>query len=43
LRKANAPVKLMLTASKAHEQDRPDSHQMLKIGAKSDGTLTAIN
>ncbi len=42
-RKANAPVKLMLDRRQEHiVSNRPDSHQMLKIGAKSDGTLTAI-
>jgi len=42
-RKANAPVKLMLDRRQEHIVcNRPDSHQMLKIGAKSDGTLTAI-
>ncbi len=42
-RKAGVPVKLML--DRRQEQivsNRPDSHQRLKIGAKSDGTLTAI-
>jgi xanthine dehydrogenase YagR molybdenum-binding subunit len=42
-RKANAPVKLMLDRRQEHiVSNRPDSHQMLKIGAKRDGTLTAI-
>jgi xanthine dehydrogenase YagR molybdenum-binding subunit len=42
-RKANAPVKLMLDRRQEHiVSNRPDSHQKLKIGAKSDGTLTAI-
>ena len=42
-RKANAPVKLMLDRQQEHiVSNRPDSHQKLKIGAKSDGTLTAI-
>ena len=42
-RKANAPVKLMLDRRQEHMvANRPDSHQALKIGAKSDGTLTAI-
>lgn len=42
-RKANAPVKLMLNRKQEHiVANRPDSHQKLKIGAKSDGTLTAI-
>ncbi len=42
-RKANAPVKLMLDRKQEHIVcNRPDSHQKLKIGAKQDGTLTAI-
>jgi xanthine dehydrogenase YagR molybdenum-binding subunit len=42
-RKANAPVKLMLDRRQEHiVSNRPDSHQKLKMGAKSDGTLTAI-
>jgi xanthine dehydrogenase YagR molybdenum-binding subunit len=42
-RKANAPVKLMLDRRQEHiVSNRPDSHQKLKIGAKRDGTLTAI-
>jgi xanthine dehydrogenase YagR molybdenum-binding subunit len=42
-RKANAPVKLMLDRRQEHIVcNRPDSHQQLKIGAKRDGTLTAI-
>jgi xanthine dehydrogenase YagR molybdenum-binding subunit len=42
-RKANAPVKLMLDRRQEHIVcNRPDSHQQLKIGAKKDGTLTAI-
>lgn len=42
-RKANAPVKLMLDRRQEHMvSNRPDSHQKLKIGAKHDGTLTAI-
>ena len=42
-RKANAPVKLMLDRRQEHIVcNRPDSHQTLKIGAKKDGTLTAI-
>jgi xanthine dehydrogenase YagR molybdenum-binding subunit len=41
--KANAPVKLMLDRRQEHIVcNRPDSHQTLKIGAKRDGTLTAI-
>lgn len=42
-RKAGAPVKLML--DRRQEQvvsNRPDSHQKLRIGAKKDGTLTAV-
>ena len=42
-RKAKAPVKLMLDRKQEHIVcNRPDSHQRLKIGAKKDGTLTAI-
>ncbi len=42
-RKANAPVKLMLDRRQEHiVSNRPDSHQKLRIGAKRDGTLTAI-
>jgi xanthine dehydrogenase YagR molybdenum-binding subunit len=42
--KANAPVKLMLDRRQEHIVcNRPDSHQKLKIGAKHDGTLTAIS
>ena len=42
-RKAKAPVKLMLDRRQEHIAcNRPDSHQKLKIGAKKDGTLTAI-
>jgi len=41
--KANAPVKLMLDRRQEHIVcNRPDSHQKLKVGAKHDGTLTAI-
>src|SRR5271167_3671509 len=41
--KANAPVKLMLDRRQEHIVcNRPDSHQQLKIGARKDGTLTAI-
>ena len=40
---ACAPVKLMLDRRQEHiVSNRPDSHQKLKIGAKHDGTLTAI-
>ncbi len=43
-RKAKAPVKLMLDRRQEHiVSNRPDSHQQLKIGAKRDGTLTAIH
>ena len=43
-RKAKAPVKLMLDRRQEHIVcNRPDSHQKLKIGAKKDGTLTAIS
>ncbi len=42
-RKANAPVRLMLDRRQEHiVSNRPDSHQRLRIGAKNDGTLTAI-
>ncbi|MEA3007197.1 MAG: xanthine dehydrogenase molybdenum-binding subunit [Acidobacteriaceae bacterium] len=42
-RKANAPVKLMLDRRQEHIVcNRPDSHQQLRIGAKKDGTLTAV-
>lgn len=42
-RKANGPVKLMLDRKQEHMvSNRPDSHQKLRIGAKNDGTLTAI-
>ncbi|HEY1984760.1 MAG TPA: xanthine dehydrogenase family protein molybdopterin-binding subunit [Terracidiphilus sp.] len=42
-RRAKAPVKLMLDRKQEHIVcNRPDSHQKLKIGAKKDGTLTAI-
>ncbi len=43
-RKAKAPVKLMLDRRQEHiVSNRPDSHQQLRIGAKKDGTLTAIH
>jgi len=43
-RKAKASVKLMLDRRQEHITcNRPDSHQKLKIGAKKDGTLTAIS
>ena len=42
-RKANAPVRMMLDRRQEHiVSNRPDSHQKLRIGAKKDGTLTAI-
>ncbi|MGI8771162.1 MAG: xanthine dehydrogenase family protein molybdopterin-binding subunit [Acidobacteriaceae bacterium] len=42
-RKASAPVRLMLDRRQEHiVSNRPDSHQKLRIGAKRDGTLTAI-
>src|SRR5271163_2487190 len=42
-RKAKAPVKLMLDRKQEHIVcNRPDSHQKLKVGAKKDGALTAI-
>ena len=42
-RKAGAPVRLMLDRRQEHIVcNRPDSHQKLRIGAKRDGTLTAI-
>src|SRR5579862_6190872 len=41
--KATAPVKLMLDRRQEHIVcNRPNSHQTLKVGAKRDGTLTAI-
>lgn len=41
--KAGAPVKLMLDRKQEHiVSNRPDSHQILKVGAKKDGTLTAV-
>ena len=42
--KANAPVWLMLDRKEEHLSvgNRPDSDQTLKIGAKRDGTLTAM-
>jgi xanthine dehydrogenase YagR molybdenum-binding subunit len=42
--KANAPVWLMLDRKEEHLSvgNRPDSDQSLKIGAKRDGTLTAL-
>ena len=42
-RKGGAPVRLMLDRRQEHiVSNRPDSHQKLRIGAKRDGTLTAI-
>lgn len=44
-KKSGRPVKLMLDRKEEHMTagNRPNSHQMLKIGAKKDGTLTAID
>lgn len=44
-KKAGAPVRLMLDRKEEHLStgNRPDSVQHLKIGAKRDGTLTAIH
>jgi xanthine dehydrogenase YagR molybdenum-binding subunit len=44
-RKASAPVRLMLDRKDEHLStgNRPDSVQRLKVGAKRDGTLTAIH
>ncbi len=44
-KKTGAPVRLMLTRKDEHLStgNRPDSVQRLKIGAKRDGTLTAIH
>ncbi len=44
-RKAGAPVKLMLDRQEENlaTGNRPDSVQWIKIGAKKDGTLTAIH
>jgi xanthine dehydrogenase YagR molybdenum-binding subunit len=44
-RKAGAPVRLMLDRREEHVSvgNRPSSLQRLKIGAKQDGTLTAID
>lgn len=44
-KKAGAPVKLMLTRREEHQSvgNRPSSVQTVKIGAKKDGTLTAIS
>lgn len=44
-RKAKAPVRLMLDRREEHISagNRPNSIQKVRIGAKKDGTLTAIN
>jgi xanthine dehydrogenase YagR molybdenum-binding subunit len=44
-KKARAPVRLMLDRKEEHTSvgNRPSSTQHLRIGAKSDGTLTAIH
>jgi xanthine dehydrogenase YagR molybdenum-binding subunit len=44
-KKAKRPVKLMLDREEEHISagNRPNSHQMLKIGFKNDGTLNAID
>jgi xanthine dehydrogenase YagR molybdenum-binding subunit len=44
-RKAKAPVKLFANRKEEHwfNGNRPDSWQRLKIGAKKDGTLTAMH
>jgi CO/xanthine dehydrogenase Mo-binding subunit len=43
-RKANAPVRMMLDRKQEHIVcNRPDSHQILRIGGKNDGTLTALS
>lgn len=44
-KKAGAPVRLMLDRKQEHLSvgNRPSSHQKVKIGAKKDGTLTAIH
>lgn len=43
-KKAGAPVRLMLDRQEEHLSvgNRPDSDQVIRIGAKKDGTLTAI-
>jgi xanthine dehydrogenase YagR molybdenum-binding subunit len=43
-KKAGAPVRLMLDRKEEHLSvgNRPDSDQRMRIGAKKDGTLTAI-
>src|SRR5439155_25278495 len=44
-KKANAPVKLMLDRRQEHlcVGNRPNSFQKIRIGAKKDGSLTAIH
>ncbi len=44
-RKANAPVRLMLDRREQHlcVGNRPSSQQHMKVGAKKDGTLTALS
>jgi xanthine dehydrogenase YagR molybdenum-binding subunit len=44
-KKAGAPVKLMLTRKEEHLSvgNRPDARIHLKVGAKKDGTLTALH
>ncbi|HEV7302300.1 MAG TPA: xanthine dehydrogenase family protein molybdopterin-binding subunit [Tepidisphaeraceae bacterium] len=44
-RKAKAPVRMMLDRREEHTSagNRPSSYQKVKIGAKKDGTLTAIH
>ena len=44
-KKAGAPVRLMLDRKQEHLSvgNRPSSHQKLRIGAKRDGTLTALH
>jgi xanthine dehydrogenase YagR molybdenum-binding subunit len=44
-RKSGRPVKMMLDREEEHTSagNRPNSHQLLKIGFKNDGTLSAID
>ncbi len=44
-KKAGAPVKLMLDRREEHVAvgNRPSTHQKLRVGAKKDGTLTAVD
>jgi len=44
-KKAGAPVRLMLSREEEHLSvgNRPSSDQVLRIGAKKDGTLTAVH